>query len=73
MMRLRFALVDRDSTGTVLRRTARQLWTDASGQNLAEYALLLVLLALATLAAVRLLGITIGDFFGIANSLNDVF
>jgi Flp pilus assembly pilin Flp len=40
---------------------------------LAEYALLLVLLALATLAAVRLLGITIGDFFGIANSLNDVF
>jgi hypothetical protein len=32
-----------------------------------------VALALATLAAVRLLGVTIGDFFGISNSLNAVF
>jgi Flp pilus assembly pilin Flp len=70
MMHLRFAFVDRDSTETqMMRHAARRLWADESGQNLAEYALLLVLLALATLAAVRLLGVTIGDFFGISNSL----
>jgi pilus assembly protein Flp/PilA len=56
-----------------MRHVAHRLWTDESGQDLVEYALLLVLLALVTLAAVRLLGTTISDFFGtISNNLNNV-
>lgn len=56
-----------------MKLTARRLWVDESGQDLTEYALLLVLLTLVTLAAVRLLGTTMRDFFGISNALNDVF
>ena len=56
-----------------MRHTFKRFWTDESGQDLAEYALLLVLLTLVTLVAVRLLGTTIGSFFGtISNNLNSV-
>lgn len=56
-----------------MRHTFYRFWTDESGQDLAEYALLLVLLTLVTLVAVRLLGTTIGGFFGtISNNLNSV-
>ena len=37
--------------------------TDESGQDLAEYAVLIGLIALAVVAAVRLLGTTISDVF----------
>ena len=56
-----------------MRHTFYRFWTDESGQDLAEYALLLVLLTLVTLVAVRLLGTTIGGFFGtISNNLTSV-
>jgi pilus assembly protein Flp/PilA len=40
-----------------------RLGTDDSGQDLAEYALLLALIAVVALLAVRLLGPTIAGFF----------
>ncbi len=56
-----------------MRHVTHRLWLDESGQDLVEYALLLVLLALVTIASVRLLGTTIGGFFGtISNNLNNV-
>ncbi|MFQ5890297.1 MAG: Flp family type IVb pilin [Gemmatimonadota bacterium] len=39
------------------------LWTDESGQDLAEYAILLALIAIVVIAAVRLLGPTIRNVF----------
>ena len=39
------------------------LWTDESGQDLAEYALLIALIALAVIVAVTLLGGTIRNVF----------
>ena len=41
----------------------RRLLTDESGQDLVEYALLLVLLTLVVIAALVILGPTIGGFF----------
>ena len=46
-----------------MRQMLRRLWTDDSGQDLVEYALLLVLLTLVVIAALSLLGPTIGGFF----------
>ena len=43
--------------------TLTNLWTDESGQDLAEYAILLALIAIVVIAAVRLLGPTIRDVF----------
>ena len=40
-----------------------RLWTDESGQDLVEYALLVVLLTLVVIAALRLIGPTISGFF----------
>jgi Flp pilus assembly pilin Flp len=51
----------------------RRLWTDESGQDLVEYALLLVLLTLVVIAALRILGPTIAGFFNeVADNLNSV-
>jgi Flp pilus assembly pilin Flp len=41
----------------------RRLWQEEAGQDLTEYALLLVLIALAAIASVR----------GLANSIQNVF
>ena len=46
------------------------LWSDESGQDLAEYALLIALIALVVIAAVTLLGQNINTVFtNIANAL----
>lgn len=51
----------------------RRLLTDESGQDLVEYALLLVLLTLVVIAALRLLGPTIAGFFNnVSDNLNSV-
>jgi pilus assembly protein Flp/PilA len=51
----------------------RRLWTDESGQDLVEYALLLVLLVLIVIAALRVLGPTIAGFFNnVSGNLNSV-
>lgn len=47
------------------------LWTNEEGQDLAEYALLIALIALVVIAAVTLLGTRIQTVFtNIANALN---
>lgn len=46
----------------------KALWTDESGQDLAEYALLLALIAIVVIVAVRLLGPTIRDVFSEINT-----
>ncbi|MFQ5889169.1 MAG: Flp family type IVb pilin [Gemmatimonadota bacterium] len=43
--------------------SVERLWRDESGQDLAEYAILLALIALVVIAAVRLLGPTIRNVF----------
>ncbi|MCL7972469.1 MAG: Flp family type IVb pilin [marine benthic group bacterium] len=51
----------------------RRLWSDESGQDLAEYALLLVLLTLVVIAALTLLGPAIGGFFNnVSTNLENV-
>jgi pilus assembly protein Flp/PilA len=48
----------------------RAIWTDESGQDLAEYALLLALIAIVVIVAVTALGPVIADVFTtIATSL----
>jgi pilus assembly protein Flp/PilA len=47
-------------------RFARGLGSDESGQTLAEYALILMLVALVTIAALTTIGTTLADF------LNDI-
>lgn len=48
-------------------------WSDESGQDLAEYALLIALIALVVIAAVTLLGENINTVFtNIANALTGV-
>ena len=47
------------------------LWSDESGQDLAEYALLIALIAIVVIAAVTLLGGNINTVFNnIAGALN---
>ncbi len=45
-----------------------RLWTEESGQDLTEYALLVVLLALAAIAAMNSLGSAINNVFSNAAS-----
>ena len=45
-----------------------RLWTEESGQDLTEYALLVVLLALAAIAAMNSLGSAINNVFSSAAS-----
>lgn len=54
----------------MLTTLAKALWTDDSGQDLAEYALLIALIAIVVIAAVTLLGTKIqGVFNSIAAAL----
>lgn len=46
----------------------QRLWDDDSGQDLVEYALLLVFIALAAIAVVQLLGDQVSSIFGEAES-----
>lgn len=51
----------------------RRLWADDSGQDMVEYALLLVLLTLVVIVALRILGPTIAGFFNeLSDNLNSV-
>lgn len=51
----------------------KRFWNDDSGQDLAEYALLIALIALVVIAAVTLLGTNIQAVFNnIANALTGV-
>jgi pilus assembly protein Flp/PilA len=43
--------------------TLRALWTDESGQDLAEYALLIALIALAVILAVTFLGTKVSTVY----------
>ena len=56
-----------------MRQQFRRLWTDDSGQDMIEYALLLVLLTLVVIVALRILGPTISGFFNdLSDNLNSV-
>lgn len=56
-----------------MHQQIRRLWTDDSGQDMVEYALLLVLLTLVVIAALRILGPTISGFFNeLSDNLNSV-
>jgi len=46
-----------------MMKVLHRLWTDESGQDLVEYALLLVLLSLIVISALTLLGPTIAGFY----------
>ena len=46
----------------------KALWLDESGQDLAEYALLLALIAIVVIVALRLLGPTIANLFNTIES-----
>jgi Flp pilus assembly pilin Flp len=51
----------------------RRLWVDDSGQDLVEYALLVVLLTLVVIAALKILGPIISEFFNdVSGNLNSV-
>ena len=51
----------------------RRLWTDESGQDMVEYALLLALLTIVALVSIRLFGTTIASFWNsISNNLRNV-
>lgn len=53
---------------TSLQNLAHRLWADESGQDLVEYALLLVLIALVAVAAVTLVGTEVQNIFNDAAS-----
>jgi Flp pilus assembly pilin Flp len=46
-----------------LTRVLRGLWRDESGQDLTEYALLMVLIALVAIASMKALGTTVSNVF----------
>ena len=51
----------------------RRLWTDESGQDMVEYALLLVLLTLVVIVALRILGPVLAGFFNdVSDNLNTI-
>jgi Flp pilus assembly pilin Flp len=53
-----------------MKKLMSRLWAEESGQDLTEYALLLTLIALATVGAVRGLSSTISNVF--ASSVNSM-
>lgn len=65
---------ERGKGGHDMLMRIRELYSDESGQDLAEYGLLLALIALVVLVAVRLLGSTIRDFLWgpVSEELNNV-
>ena len=46
---------------------AKNLWTDESGQGLAEYALLLGLIVIGVVILIQGMGVSIQKIFGVAN------
>jgi len=46
-----------------IMRVMRWLWRDESGQDLTEYALLMVLIALVAIASMKTLGTTVSNVF----------
>jgi Flp pilus assembly pilin Flp len=56
-----------------MKQQFQRLWLDEAGQDMVEYALLLVLLTLVVIAALRILGPVIGGFFNeVSDNLNSV-
>jgi len=56
-----------------MNQQLRRILKDDSGQDLVEYALLLVLLTIVVIAALQLLGPTIASFFNdVSSNLNEV-
>ena len=56
-----------------MKQLIRRFWTDESGQDMVEYALLLVLITLAVIVSMRLLGPAIADFFNdVSDNLNTI-
>lgn len=51
-----------------MKKVLMRLWKEEQGQDLLEYALLLVLIVLVAAAAINPLGTTIGNLFTSANS-----
>ena len=51
-----------------MKHLLRRLWHEESGQDLTEYALLLVLIALAAIAAMSAVGVAINTVF--SNAVN---
>jgi Flp pilus assembly pilin Flp len=55
-----------------MRQTWQELWKDESGQDLAEYALLLSFVSIIVLVALRLLGISISEVWReLSNTLSN--
>jgi pilus assembly protein Flp/PilA len=51
----------------------RRLWTDESGQDMVEYALLLVLITIVVIVALRIMGTVIANFFNdVSDNLNTI-
>ncbi len=54
-----------------MKNVLRRLWSDESGQDLTEYALLLVLLTLAAIGSLSTLAVAVNGVFGnAAKNLN---
>lgn len=51
-----------------MQNLLKRLWQDEQGQDLVEYALLLVLIALAAAATIKTLGASINNVFTNANA-----
>jgi Flp pilus assembly pilin Flp len=49
--------------GGIMQRFTRRLWQDEKGQDLTEYALLLVLISLVATASISTIGQTVSDVF----------
>jgi Flp pilus assembly pilin Flp len=52
-----------------MQKILKRLWLDERGQDLVEYALLLVLIALVAIASLQTLGTTISSVFTNANTV----
>ena len=51
-----------------MRNSLKRLWQDEQGQDLVEYALLLVLIALASAATIKTLGTAVKSVFANAST-----
>lgn len=51
-----------------MRNLLTRLWRDEQGQDLVEYGLLVVLIALAAVATINIIGMTIANAFNNANA-----
>jgi Flp pilus assembly pilin Flp len=51
-----------------IMKTLKKLWQDEQGQDLTEYALLVVLISLVAIASMQTMGATISDVFTSAST-----